>query len=42
MSGSRVEIVVTLFDILTVIALVPGQAKEALFKDRVVCIPQSE
>jgi hypothetical protein len=37
-----VEKVMVLFHIFTVIALRAGQAKEALFEDRICLIPQAE
>jgi len=40
-SGSAVFVVVAFFDVLAVIALVAGEAKEALFQDAVIGIPKS-
>ena len=40
--GRRVEVVVEFFYVLTVVALVVGQAEHALLQDRVLAVPQGQ
>jgi hypothetical protein len=41
-TGCGVEVKVILFDVLTMVALVPGQTKGPLFQDRVTAVPERE